>query len=303
MIIKPLDDRAHDVYTLERILDIPNLSPSTRAKVRNELIMLKSGIKGEKEAAFEIDFNYGPSKNWAVIHDLRFEYKGRIAQIDHIVINRFLEIFVLESKRFSEGIAINENGEFSAFYGSRSYGIPSPLEQNERHLLALGTLFEFGVVEVSKRLGFRLKPKLFSLVLVSKNAYIQRPTQSFKGMENILKVDQLRARMDELMDKNQNALTLARVISSSSLEDFATALASLHMPVTRDWISRFNLPPDVLRVNEKEPKPTKALGCSQCNEKLSDKVVRFCRNNDAKFGGRLLCMNCQTLLNQARRSS
>ena len=61
------------------------------------------------------------SKNWfspieeapvfaSVIHDLRIECEGRVAQIDHLLIGRFLDIWVCETKNFSEGIAINEQG-------------------------------------------------------------------------------------------------------------------------------------------------------------------------------------------------
>ncbi len=62
------------------------------------------------KAAYEIDFHHKASRNWAVIHDLRLEYRGRVAQIDHLLINRWLEFWVCESKHFSEGVAINEQG-------------------------------------------------------------------------------------------------------------------------------------------------------------------------------------------------
>ena len=61
-------------------------------------------MKGEAEAAYEMEFHYGASKNWMVLHDLRLECEGRVAQIDHLLLNRFLEIYVCESKRFSEGV-------------------------------------------------------------------------------------------------------------------------------------------------------------------------------------------------------
>ena len=67
-----------------------------------------------------------------IIHDFRIECDGRTAQIDHLIINRFLDIWVCESKHFSEGITINEHGECSAFYDSKPYGVPSPIEQNKK---------------------------------------------------------------------------------------------------------------------------------------------------------------------------
>lgn len=40
---------------------------------------------GEKVALFVL--SYKDSQNWAVIHDLRIEHRGRVAQIDHLLIN------------------------------------------------------------------------------------------------------------------------------------------------------------------------------------------------------------------------
>ena len=45
-------------------------------------------MKGEQEAAYHIDFHLKDSQNWAVIHDLRVEWNGRGAQMDHLHIDR-----------------------------------------------------------------------------------------------------------------------------------------------------------------------------------------------------------------------
>jgi hypothetical protein len=49
-----------------------------------------------------------------VIHDLRIEHRGRVAQIDHLLINRVLDIFVLESKNYYYGVKISEEGGASS---------------------------------------------------------------------------------------------------------------------------------------------------------------------------------------------
>jgi hypothetical protein len=99
----------------------------------------QSCIKGEAESAYLINFYYEASPNWAVIHDLRLERNGRTAQIDHLLINRWLECYVLESKHFHAGIKITEEGEFMRWndYKHTYEGMPSPLLQNERHITVL----------------------------------------------------------------------------------------------------------------------------------------------------------------------
>ena len=56
---------------------------------------MRVGIKGQKEFAYLIDFDLAKSKRMVVIHDLRLEINGRVAQIDHLLIHRSLTVFIL----------------------------------------------------------------------------------------------------------------------------------------------------------------------------------------------------------------
>ncbi|BBE50682.1 hypothetical protein OYT1_ch1122 [Ferriphaselus amnicola] len=132
MLIKKPDDKTRDMEFLKGLAARPDVSADVRKNIEQEIRYMQSGMRGEAEAAYEMDFHFGASKNWMLIHDLRIECEGRVAQIDHLMLNRFMEIYVCESKRFSEGVGINEHGEFSAFYGGKPYGVPSPLEQSGR---------------------------------------------------------------------------------------------------------------------------------------------------------------------------
>lgn len=118
MIIKEADSKQGDLDTLENLLHHPRANSEIKKQIDREIRNIKSGIKGENEAAYEMKVRFKDSKNWFVIHDLRIDVDGLVAQIDHLIFNRFMEIYVCESKRFSEGIAINEKIEFSAFYNT-----------------------------------------------------------------------------------------------------------------------------------------------------------------------------------------
>ncbi|MBF0803434.1 MULTISPECIES: nuclease-related domain-containing protein [Neisseria] len=132
-------------------------------------------MKGEKEAAYQINFHYAALKNWIVINDLPLEFNEFTAQIDHLLINRFLEIYVCESKNFNEGIAINDQGEFSAFYQRKPYGIPSHIEQNSHYITLLKKPFDSGAVNLPIRLDSKIKPTLFSLILIANSTQISPP--------------------------------------------------------------------------------------------------------------------------------
>lgn len=153
MLIKGADDKQPQLEALEALLGRPDVDAQTRRRIEQEIRMIRAGASGERDAAYEIEFHYGQSRNRMTIHDLRIELDGRVAQIDHLIINRLLDIWVCESKHFSEGVAINEHGEWVAFQSRRAYGIPSPVEQNRRHIAVLGDVFAKGLGSPARRGG------------------------------------------------------------------------------------------------------------------------------------------------------
>lgn len=323
MLIKQADDKTRDIQTLTELASRSDVTPNVRQRIEQEIRNIRSGMKGEAEAAYEMEFHYAASKNWMVIHDLRLECEGRVAQIDHLLINRFMEIYICESKRFGEGIAINEHGEFAAFYAGKPYGVPSPIEQNKRHMAVLEAVFKSGQVAPPKRLGFTITPSLSGLVLVSQTARISRPKAKLAGLDQVIKNDQLKARIDKDIDKDNNILTAAKIVGKDTLEDFARRLAASHKQISFDWAAKFGLPaiapalvqrttpapvsepieipasaaesapaPEAKPNIEGEPKKSKLI-CRNCGAAVTYAVAKFCWFNKAKFGGNVYCMNCQ----------
>ncbi|MDE1547131.1 nuclease-related domain-containing protein [Dechloromonas agitata] len=308
MLIKEADDKTHDLATLKSLLNHPTANAETKKRIEQEIRNISSGAKGEADAAYEIDFHYGPSKNWAVIHDLRMEHKGRVAQIDHLLVNRFLDIWVFESKRFAEGISINEQGECAMFWNGKPAGIASPHEQNTKHIAVIKAVCDDGAAELPKRLGFNIKPAFNGLVLVSKNARVSRPKSKGWWTDGIVKADQVKAKIDKAFDSDNNIFAAAKIVGSDTLESFARSLASLHVPASFDWHAKFGL--------SREAAPTKATSaqaeskvvaspakpqikkaepvCYSCGAAVEEKVVTFCiRFNKARFGGKVYCQACQ----------
>lgn len=161
MILKNADSRQCDIEELERLVKI---APADRkSKVEQELRFLRAGIKGENESAYLIDFDFKDAEKTVVIHDLRLEINGRVAQIDHLLIHRTLNCFVLETKHFHAGIQITEEGEFKQWNSSKKNfdGMASPLAQNERHIAVLKEVLEH--IELPTRAGMKLSPTLIHM--------------------------------------------------------------------------------------------------------------------------------------------
>jgi hypothetical protein len=300
--IKAHDDRTADVAALERLLDRPDVPAATRKRIEAEIRQLQAGLRGEKDAAYEIEFWFGRSKNWATIHDLRIEVDGLVAQIDHILINRLAEVWICESKHFAEGVSVNERGEWSRWWRGRPEGIPSPIEQNRKHIRLLERAFDDGLVPLPRRLGLvPLKPSLRSLIIVSNNARIGRPRRDVNGLDEVIKADQLKTRLFDEFDRTP-AWKIAGLIGADGLEKLARDLVALHRPAAFDWGRRFglgNAPAGPAGVESAatmggERKRSSGHRCARCGEPVSFAVVRFCWNNRTRFGGSVYCMSCQT---------
>jgi len=245
MILKETDSKTEQLTELETLMTAPSVPPEKKLQIERELKILRAGIKGERESAYDIDFYSGAHKNRIVIHDLRLELNGRVAQIDHLVLNRLLEVYVLETKHFSEGVSINDQGEFSIWFGGKPRGIPSPLEQNDRHIAVLSEVFK--TLKMPTRLGIRLQPSFESLVLVSKNARISRPEKF--DTSRVLKSDQFERWIEKSIDST-SPLMMAKLVGIDTLTDIAEQLIALHRPVVPNYKAKFSITEDMLHPPE-----------------------------------------------------
>jgi hypothetical protein len=311
MQLKSADNRQPQVDALTMLLarvDIPN---PTRQRIEQEIRNIRAGQRAEKDAAYQIEFYAARNQNVMTIHDLRVSCNGRVAQIDHLIITRLFEFWVCESKRFAEGVEINDYGEWSARYGDERRGIPSPIEQNNRHIEVLRDVFASRLVALPKRSDHPVEPSFRGLVLVSDRTWIDRPigdaASRVDGLDRVIKADQLRAKI------NSNRSASAAVVDRQTIEDVARQLVALHAPATIDFARRFGL---VERTTESRPigpglsaglgqivfgdavwrgenRSRPARSCEKCGDPVSEAVVDYCRDYAWLFENRILCVPCQ----------
>ena len=327
MIIKDADNKQPALMELHQLLEHPNATAATKKKIEQEIKNIQAGARGEAEVAYDLRAYLAENANWMVIHDLRLEIDGVAFQIDHLIGSRLMEFFVCESKHFAEGVAINEHGEFTAFYGKTPYGIPSPIAQNQRHIDLLRRLLGSGSVDLPKRLGFTLQPSLKSLILVSQRARITRPKAAIEGLDQVIKSDQMISRLRKTNEESGFAsmASVAKVVGSDTLRGVFEQLARMHSPIKINWAGKFGLAPiQIAPINprpgpapaaptaparagplaaEAQPtppddKPKQKLVCAACVEPVPYNVAKFCWMNKAKFDGKVLCRECQQKLDK-----
>lgn len=240
MIIKSADSRQPHIQQLMQLQSRPDLSDKQRELLAREIHAIQKGEQGERNGAYEIDFHLKDTQNWAVIHDLRIEHQDRAAQIDHLLINRMLEIYVVETKNFNANLEINEAGEFTAWYNKTPRGIPSPLAQNEKHIAVLERLCQ--ALPLPTRLGIKLMPSFFNVVMVGNQQRITRPKRL--DTKNVIKVEKIKEWVTRSDDVGfARAISgLVKIVSSETMLELAQAIANQHLPLKHDYCARFGIP-------------------------------------------------------------
>lgn len=234
MIYKDSDNKMPVVAMLMRMLALAK--PEQRALVERELGMLRAGMATEREAAALIDLYLKNSTRTAVLHDLRLvSQEGDAVQIDHLLIQRSRRFYLLDTKHFSRGLKLTEDGDFLRWNEAikELEPIPSPLDALARQVSTLRDALEpFGLDDAP----------IDSLVLLAPNARIERPRRFSSA--RVMKVDQF---MEKLNDGRDAAAAqtvqgyLNRTSMSDSIADIAHKLIALHRPTTAATLARFGL--------------------------------------------------------------
>ena len=302
MILKKKDHRTEDIQELNRLLSL-NISSKQRFLIERELKCLMSGNSGESSSAYYLDFRFKDTANWAVIHDLRIEHCGMVAQIDHLLINRFLEIHVLESKNYFYGIRITDDGEFLSYNGKGYQGIESPIEQNKRHIeLLQKTINDRNLAPT--RLGMSIPISFTNYVLVAPSARIDRPVKQSFDTSMVIKADAYASHLEKEAAKRSVVsvfATATKLVGADTLEEFAQKIIRLHRPGKFNYAAKFGVdenavqaitsPLPTTKPQENDKATTKT--CDQCGTGVEEKVAYYCRINKAKFNGKILCRDCQ----------
>jgi hypothetical protein len=322
MLIKSPDDKKKRLRLLEELQKSDRIDERQRKWLREEYWRFKPGMAGERDAVHYLDMSFGEGKNHAILHDLRLEADGQVAQIDHLVFDRLLTFFLLETKTYNGNLHINEHEEFEVEYsGERRYGIESPLEQSRRHETVLKKVLER--LEITGRAG--TTPTFVHVVMVHPKAIIHRPPSEKFDTSMVIKADQFKTWHSKFVDKMGTASVLAGMVNirgRDTLKEWGEKLKAEHRPTNPLDLPEFMKPkviiPATPRTSPMAPPPTsepkKRLKtaevparpplsspkiksgppvCATCGKPLTPKAEKFCQDKAAWFGGQLYCYDHQ----------
>lgn len=289
MILKPYDAQV----TLARLKELLARSPERKAEIKAEIHALQTGTRRERRFAEYIDAELKDSPGWMVIHDLVLDTPQGQVQFDHLIINRMLEIFVLETRKFHTGLKITDHGEFLRWSDDRGRyeGMESPLVRAEWLVHALKS-FLADVDFLPKRLGIKIVPDVDYLLLVNPTAVIERPAAF--DTDRVVKADLFFKTVNsEKRIRSKGALgmlgQLSQIVGVDTLTDFGKNLVRRHR--SGPPAKPVPAPSTVPRASSHQH-PQAAQACKKCSS--TDLEIRY-----GKFGYYWKCLACDGNTNPA----
>lgn len=233
MILKHADDKQPDIDILHNLAAQAN-SPRQRQSVQEEIDNIVTGMRGEQDASYYLDQEFRHRDDSVVIHDLRIEEEGDVAQIDHVVISRNRQAFVLETKALKASLECNSAGEWEAVYGRERYSIPSPLEQCKRHAAVLRRWL--GRRETAIR-------EVVPVVLVAPTTKLGQRASAHDDPD-MIKSDLFTRWFEQRSTTSTNQVVQRgnERMSEDELAGVGFRLVRAHTPIQFDWRRRFGFP-------------------------------------------------------------
>ncbi len=237
MLIKDRDPAEQAVAQLTDLLSL-NLSPAKKFLIERELKRLNPAGNVARTASHFINFYCADCSDWAIIHDLKIESNGFATHIDHILINKFLDFHLFESRNYNDTIKIKSDGEFLVFDGLQYQSVDSPLEENKKRIEVLAELLSENKI-LPRRLGIPIKPKISSYVLVSPGANVIRPPETVYDTSSVVTADYLTKtllkQLERLKRTFERIARLPKAFKTGTLVKVAAKLAAMNKPGLIDY--------------------------------------------------------------------
>ena len=244
MLIKDREPPTEEVTEQLKGLLSPNLGSEKKFLIERELKNLNPAENGGLNAAHLFNFYCADSPQWAVIHDLRIELNGVATRIDHTLINRRFDIYLLDSKNYCYNLKIAADGEFLAFDGRKYHAVDSPIEENHKRINMLKDLLVEHKI-LPSRMGIAARPNIQPYVLVSPGANVLRPPGSIYDTRSVVRADFVTQTLLKQAKRFKGLAAklrhLPRTVKPDVLEKAARRLVELNRPCPVDYVQMFGV--------------------------------------------------------------
>lgn len=237
MLLKSADPLER--YLVELVQDQGLLGSFEHAYAARTTVHQQASVMAFHEFAGYLNEAFGLDKDFVVAHDLRMQSEVGRAHIDHLIISRSLDVFVIESRLAGDVLIVNDEEEFSARYRDGAvFHIRSPITQLRRGAVVLQHLFRR--IELPSRFGATLIPKFHRLILVPESMTLSN--RSAVAPEMFVKPKELLRRVIGTGRASPLSAFLFAA-TSDQLRDVGRIVVRWHTPERVDFIAKYRAHP------------------------------------------------------------
>lgn len=234
MLFKDIDSKKDEITQLKNLLKQSN-NPKQQNLIKADLTKIENGYKAEKDNAYYLNFAFKDNPHHVLLHDIRIEHEGKVAQIDHIIINRY-GIEILESKSFTGELTIKGDGSLNVTYGKKTQTFPNPIEQNNRHAQILSDFIKANMELASNHKLFGIP--ISSTVLINPKTTLSNDTLP-KGFERADSFSTNRNKSIDNMSTIEVFKTLGTIMKIDRVKEIASFLVQQHKPKSYDYAKKY----------------------------------------------------------------
>lgn len=172
-------------------------------------------------------------------HDVRIHCEAGRAHIDHLVMTRYLDVFLIESRIEGDVLLINEQEEFAQQYADgTAIRVRSPINQLRRNLLVMQHVLRS--IVLPEKFGQALAPAF--------HRFIALPTTTRLDNQSPLRNEYFLS-PPEILEKIEKAAhrgtmkSMLKAISPQQLSDIAKIIVRWHTPDKVDFIGKYRVVP------------------------------------------------------------
>jgi len=237
MVWKEIDSKNNEISVLKKLL-LESNSEKQKSLISKDLTTLKNGYKAEEENAYYLNFHFEDRKRSILLHDIRIEHNGKVAQFDHILIAP-IGITLLESKSFKGNLTIGDDNSLNVNYGKYIKTFPNPIEQNNRHKKVLQDFIN-EKFDLSSRFKLMGGVSIESTVLIHPNTTVLNK----KLPEGFERSDSFATQWNKNIDDMGVGTVLFKSItlmSSNMVKDIAKRLVASHKPIIFNYTKKYRI--------------------------------------------------------------
>ena len=181
-----------------------------------------AGHRAEAQMAFYLKRFFAQSPEVDVLHDLRIELDGEVAQMDHLILHPW-GLLIVESKSVVDSVQIEDDGQWLRWYNRRPQGMRSPIVQAKMQARLLQDVLNKAV----KPAGALDTIELDVLVAISDQGRIRWASSG--PLPEVCKADQVPERIERKLQAARERHSKVH-LSDETRPKLAAFLNKMHRP-------------------------------------------------------------------------